>query len=305
MSRELEDGTNRNALGQFSSVTQAICADARWLPSLAPGSRPAARYWSSTIRLPRFCFSGAHSRWFLSRHLLLFAAGTCCWIHAQSGTAHIVRGILNILSLVLYVWPMAYLPLADVVALSFTQPLFATALAIVVLGERVTFHIWLAVLLGFCGMLTILRPGLEGGDFWMQLAVVLGSLLWAMSIVLTRRLTHTENNTTIVFYFLLTGAVFTGAALPFHWTTPSLGDLIALAGIGLAAACTQFLMTDAYRRAPASVVSPFFYATLIWTTVIGYLVWGEVPDVYVLVGSAMLLMSGIYVAMVTRPNIVK
>jgi drug/metabolite transporter (DMT)-like permease len=81
--------------------------------------------------------------------------------------------------------------------------------------------------------------------------------------------------------------------------------VIALAGIGLAAACTQFLMTDAYRRAPASVVSPFFYATLIWTTVIGYLVWGEVPDVYVLVGSAMLLMSGIYVAMVTRPNIVK
>jgi drug/metabolite transporter (DMT)-like permease len=286
-----------------SSVTQAILlmlAATLLSAVFSAGSKALVAEYSTTQIL---FFRCAFALLFVSAF-----AGIRGWnmsLDTPNRAAHIVRGTLNILSLVLYVWPMAYLPLADVVALSFTQPLFATALAIVVLGERVTVHIWLAVVIGFCGMLIILRPGFQDGEFWMQSAVVLGSLLWAISIVLTRRLTHTESNTTIVFYFLLTGAVFTGVALPSHWTTPSLGDLIGLAGIGLAAACTQFLLTDAYRRAPASVVSPFFYATLIWTTAIGYLVWGEVPDVYVLIGSAMLLMSGIYVAVVTSPNIVK
>jgi drug/metabolite transporter (DMT)-like permease len=286
-----------------SSVTQAILlmlAATLVTAGFSAGSKALVAEYSATQIL---FFRCAFALVFVSA----FAAvrGWNVSLDTPNRAAHIVRGVLNILSLVLYVWPMAYLPLADVVALSFTQPLFATALAIVVLGERVTVHIWLAVLFGFCGMLTILRPGLQDGEFWMQSAVVLGSLLWAMSIVLTRRLTHTESNTTIVFYFLLTGAVLTGVALPLHWTTPSLLDLLALAGIGLAAACTQFLVTDAYRRAPASVVSPFFYATLIWTTVIGYLAWGEVPDVYVLIGSAMLLMSGIYVAVITKPNVVE
>jgi drug/metabolite transporter (DMT)-like permease len=286
-----------------SSVTQAILlmlAATLLSAVFSAGSKALVTEYSTTQIL---FFRCAFALLFVSAFARI--RGWNVSLDTPNRAAHMVRGTLNILSLVLYVWPMAYLPLADVVALSFTQPLFATALAIVVLGERVTVHIWLAVVLGFCGMLTILRPGLQDGEFWMQSAVVLGSLLWAISIVLTRRLTHTESNTTIVFYFLLTGAMFTGVALPFHWTTPSLGDLIALAGIGLAAACTQFLMADAFRRAPASVVSPFFYATLIWTTAIGYLVWGEVPDVYVLIGSAMLLMSGIYVAVVATPNIVK
>jgi drug/metabolite transporter (DMT)-like permease len=213
---------------------------------------------------------------------------------------HILRGMLNIFSLVLYVWPMAYLPLADVVALSFTQPLFATALSIPILRERVTLKTWIAVVAGFCGMLIVLRPGFGSEQLFMRLAVVFGSLLWALSVILTRRLTGTESSTKIVIYLLVTGTTMTGLALPFEWLTPTALDLVLLCGLGIASACTQFLVTEAYRRAAASTISPYFYSTLLWTSAIGYAIWGDVPDVYVVTGSAILLCCGVYLAAHSR-----
>ena len=230
---------------------------------------------------------------------------TASWAHYRGWSisltsphwpAHIFRGALNIISLALYIWPMAYLPLADVIALSFTLPLFATALSIPILGEWVSLRAWAALIAGFSGVLIILRPSLGSEQLIFQLAVVVGALLWALSIILTRQLTATESSTKIVLYLMIVGTTTTGLALPFQWATPTGFDLALLSAVGVGYALIQLLTTEAYRRAASSSVSSYFYATLLWTTIIGYFVWGEVPDYYVIVGSAILLFSGIYLA---------
>ncbi len=217
--------------------------------------------------------------------------------------AHFVRGSFNIISLMLYFGPMAYLSLAEAVALSYTQPLFAAALAILMLQEHVSIRRWIAIIVGFCGMLIILRPGV-GTEHWIaQLLCVVSSMFWAVSLVLTRRLTATESSTTIVFHYLFSGAILSGLALPFYWVTPTASAWVLLVLLGVTSFFSQFLMTEAYRRAPASLVSPFFYATLLWTTGIGYIAWDEIPDRYVFAGSVVLLCSGVYLAIYGTPRL--
>jgi drug/metabolite transporter (DMT)-like permease len=154
-------------------------------------------------------------------------------------------------------------------------------------------------------MLIILRPGF-GSDSLVeqiaQLAVIVSAVFWAVSLVLTRHLTASENSTTIVIYYLGVGAFISGLLTPINWTTPTLPDWLLMISLGIASAVSQFMITEAYRRAPASLVSPFFYATLIWTTMIGYVIWGEIPDRFVIAGSLILFVSGAYLALFGSPR---
>ncbi len=197
------------------------------------------------------------------------------------------------------------LPLAQAAAFSFTAPLWTTLLGVLLLGERVRWRRTVALVVGFLGVLLMLRPdsslltGLMQGD-----ARALGSLLGVTSAILAalamisiRRLSTSEPSTTIVFYFMVTGVVASGLALPFHFVLPDLPDLVTLVTIGLVGGVAQVLLTRAYRGAPVAVVAPFDYTAMVWATGYGYLIWGELPDSLVILGALVVVGSGVYITL--------
>lgn len=186
------------------------------------------------------------------------------------------------------------LPLADAVGLGFSAPLFLTALAGPVLGETVGRHRWGAVILGFVGVLVMARPGagmFAGGALY----ALGGAFLFALGSLTIRSMSRTEASLVIVFYTMLVGAVASGIVMPLAWTTPSLADFGVLAIVGIAGGLSQFCMVQAYRYAPVAVVAPFNYSQLVWAAFLGYAVWSDLPDTFVLVGSAIVIASGLYI----------
>lgn len=214
--------------------------------------------------------------------------------------AHVLRGLIAVFSIGLFIVSLPHVPLFDATALSFSQPLFIAALSAPILGERVGLHRWIAIVVGFLATLLMLRPDFSSGQIWFELLVILSSLLWALSLLLNRRLSFVEGSHTIVFFFLLTGAFFTSLATPFVWKWPTPEDWSILLLLGVISVFSQLWTTEAYRYAPAAVVSPYFYATLLWTVIIGYAIWGEIPGILVIAGSLLLVAAGIYLALMER-----
>ncbi|MGP1394551.1 MAG: DMT family transporter [Inquilinaceae bacterium] len=189
---------------------------------------------------------------------------------------------------------LTLLPLTDVYAISFVAPLLITILGVLVLRERVGLRRWIAILVGFGGVLVILRPGsetLQPG----ALLVLLSAALYAGSMIQVRRLSRTETNGAIVFYTTVVGVVLAGLALPFFWITPAGADWGYLIAIGVLGGIGQICITEAYRTAPAAVVSPFQYATILWGIALGFILFGDVPKPLVLVGAAIVIASGLYI----------
>ena len=220
---------------------------------------------------------------------------------------HIFRSCVSMSFLLCFFYALHLLPLADLYAITFAAPLFITALGVPMLGERVGPHRWAAIGVGFVGVLVILRPGGEvfslGG-----LIGLISSLLFSFSMIFTRQLSRTESNGAIVTYFALTSTVLSGIALPFVWVQPSLGDgselsAIGLIGsdwslliaIGLIGGIGQILITHAFRCAPAAIVSPFQYTSILWGLIFGYAFFGDLPDGIMLAGAAIVVASGLYI----------
>ena len=170
----------------------------------------------------------------------------------------LLRAVLMIASTFLFVNGLRLMPLADTVAIAFVGPIFVTALAPILLSERVGWRRWSAVLVGFAGVLIILRPGGDG-------------LHWAA--------------------LLPAGAV----TAPFGWQTPALADLGLFVVAGMLLSIAHFLHIETFRFAEAAVVTPFKYSALLWAMAIGFLVWGDIPDNRTLLGAALLIGSGLYI----------
>lgn len=227
--------------------------------------------------------------------ILTFVSGGLLALKTKRPLGHLRRSATGIVSMILSFTAFALLPLADATALMFAGPLFLTALSVPLLGEKVGIHRWSAVLVGLIGVLIMTRP--SSATFQLGALAALGSaLLSAFSMISVRQLSRTENPIAIVFYFTLIGALLSGAALPFgFWTTPTLLDAAALVLIGLSGGVGQYIITLAYRSAPASVISPLGYSAIIWSTLIGYLVWDQFPDAPVLIGATVVIASGLYI----------
>lgn len=208
---------------------------------------------------------------------------------------HLVRGFAVCAALATFFLGIQLLPLAEALTLAFTSPLFMTLLSIPVLRERVGVHRLAAVLVGFCGVLIIVRPGAEA--FRPEgLYMIVSGFCFAMASVLTRLLGRTETNAAITFYSTCAQFVPSALLLPFFWIAPTetlqwglFVMLGLLGGIGLQ------LMTNAFRRAPASVIAPFEYTALIWATAIGWIGWREWPGDHVWLGAAVLVATGLYI----------
>ncbi len=208
---------------------------------------------------------------------------------------HVWRAVIGLTSMSLMFWSFQLMPLGEAVALSFTTPLFLTALSVPLLGEKVGKHRWSAVLVGFAGVLVILRP--SGATLLAPGALVGLSAAFgvALAMIAIRQLSRTEPPNTIVFYFTAITTLLAALPQPFVWVTPTPSALAMLVATGLLGGAAQLLLTRAYSLAPAAVVAPFNYGTLLFAILFGWLLWSEVPRLSMVVGASVVALSGLYI----------
>lgn len=206
----------------------------------------------------------------------------------------LLRAVLMIASTFLFVNGLRLMPLADTLAIAFVGPIFVTSLAPILLSERVRWRRWSAVLVGFAGVLIILRPSGDGLH-WAALLPAGAALCGACRDLLTRGISHGEASGTTLFYSTLGVALAGAVTAPFGWQTPALADLGLFVVAGMLLSIAHFLHIETFRFAEAAVVTPFKYSALLWAMAIGFLVWGDIPDNRTLLGAALLIGSGLYI----------
>jgi drug/metabolite transporter (DMT)-like permease len=194
-------------------------------------------------------------------------------------------------------YSLTRLSLADFTALGFAMPLFLTPLSVLFLGERVGIRRVLAVLVGFVGVLLIVRP--FGGDELPTvptLVALAGTLAWAFSMIAIRRLGALgETNLTIVFWFATGSGLISGLLMLPVWVAPDARELLFLGGIGLVSGFAQLFMTEGYRQGETTVVAPFEYVAILWAVLMGWTIFGEAPAIEMLSGVVVLVASGLYI----------
>ena len=208
---------------------------------------------------------------------------------------HALRAGINAIAMLMFFYAVSITPLADVAALSFTAPIFATVLAILILGEVVGFRRWCAILFGFCGTLVLLRPGLEVMSDG-QLLVVASASFWACALIVIKILGRTESSVTIITYLILLMAPLSAIPAAMVWSTPSFQQLGVMAAMGILGTFGQLLMTQALKEGDTNAVMPLDFLKMIWAVLLGFFVFGEVPGIFTWVGGAMIFASITYIA---------
>ncbi len=209
------------------------------------------------------------------------------------------RSVLAVGSTFLIVASLARLPLSEVIAILFVGPLFIAVLATPLLGERVGVHRWFAVLIGFIGMLIMVRPGTAGFQFAALLPVV-AAMVAATRDIVTRRISVAETSIAILFYSMIALTLVGLATAPFGWQPMDGGELAIVILAGLLFGLGHYFVIEGYRYAEASVVSPYRYTNLIWAALLGFILWGEIPSVWVLAGTPLVVGSGLYILLHER-----
>jgi len=208
-------------------------------------------------------------------------------------SAHGHRGFLQLLNGFFFVLAVTYLPLAETVALTFASPLFLTALAIPFLGEQVGWRRWAAVLV-VIGILIITRP--TGGALQLAMLFPLAAALsGAIRDIVTRKLTAHESSLSILFTSSLIATVGSLPTAPFGWVMPNMFDLGLFLITGICVAAGHFLMIDTFRYVEAKVVAPFRYTGILWATILGFMIWGHLPDQLTVLGVSIVIASGLYI----------
>jgi drug/metabolite transporter (DMT)-like permease len=213
---------------------------------------------------------------------------------------HLTRSAIGLTGMVCGFSAVQHLALTEATAFNFASPLFMTALSALVLGEPVGRHRWGAVVVGFLGVLIMVRPSPShlGPGHLSLLGVSLalgGALCSAGAMVAVRQIAATERGATIVFYFTLAGTLMGLTGSLVHWVTPDARTLGLLILGGLIGGVGQLFLTEAIRVAPVGVVAPFDYTQLVWATGLGFLVWGELPHAATLIGALIVAASGVYI----------
>jgi len=206
-----------------------------------------------------------------------------------------LRGGVMMVSAMLFITGLRYLPLAEAVAIAFTGPLFITAMAAPLLGERVGWRRWTAVLVGFAGVLVMLRPGSAS---WTAAALLpLGASLGAaIRDIITRRASASEHSlATLAVSTAMVSLAGLSSLLVVDWWMPAPRDIGILAGAAVFLGSAHFLLIEAFRHAEAAMVAPFKYSSLLWGLVLGFAVWGEWPDGWALGGAVLVVASGLYI----------
>ena len=204
------------------------------------------------------------------------------------------RGITAVLTATSFIFALAYVPLADAVAVTFVAPFLVTALAALILRERIGPRRWIAVALGFVGTLVVIRPG--AGVFHPAIFLVLvTATAFALRQILSRLLSGDEPLQTTIAYTGLTASLLLTVPLPFVWITPPDWQVVAImAGTAVTAGLAELGIIRALDLAQAAVLAPVQYTLMIWGTVWGFLIFAQLPDLWTLTGAAIIMASGGY-----------
>jgi drug/metabolite transporter (DMT)-like permease len=210
----------------------------------------------------------------------------------------VLRGVVHAVAIGSFFYALGRLPLADAYALAFTAPLFITALSWPMLREPVGLRRWIAVTVGFLGVVVMLRPGGAAAALPLDgvLAALVGAFSYALMGAMTRRLSRDETNEAIVVTSTVTVGLLALASLPFGMVMPAgPGDGLLLVALGLLGGTGFLLLTQAYRLSPVAVLAPFEYTTMVYAVALGLLIWGEVPDPQLMVGAGIVIACGLYI----------
>jgi drug/metabolite transporter (DMT)-like permease len=208
---------------------------------------------------------------------------------------HLLRGAALLGSSLFFISGLRFLPIAEASATGFVSPLFVTALSIIFLGEKVGLRRWIATAVGLVGVIIILRPG-SGAFHPAAFFPLVSALAWACTLIMTRMMSGTERAITTMTYSSIAGLFILSALVPFVWVTPTWHDIAFGILIGVASTAGQWIVVLAFRYADASVLAPFSYTQLLWVSVLGFFIFGEVPDAYTITGAAFIVASGLYTA---------
>lgn len=207
---------------------------------------------------------------------------------------HALRSVINILAMFMFFTALSMTPLATVTALSFTAPIFMAVLSVLVLGEKFQLYRWLAIAFGFGGMLIILRPGFIPIDTG-ALLVTGSAVLWAVAMLQIKILSRTDSSITIVAFMGIFLCIFSIGPAIWVWQPVSWDNLMWMSMIGLTGTVAQITLSQAFKETDPTALMPFDFLKLIWTALIGYLVFLEVPDVYTWIGGAVIFLSGLFI----------
>jgi drug/metabolite transporter (DMT)-like permease len=205
------------------------------------------------------------------------------------------RGLALLCSSIFFIIGLGYLPIAEAAATAFIAPVFVTGLSIVFLSEKVGLRRWIATIVGLMGVLVVVRPGTSA----FHPAVVfpiLSALGWAVALVLTRKITSGDRAITTMAFSAITGFLVMSVIVPYYWVEPGWPQILLGIGIGVSSTFGHWIVVLAFRYADASVLAPFSYVQLVWVSLLGFFVFGEVPDAWTLGGAALIIASGVYTA---------
>jgi len=216
-------------------------------------------------------------------------------LRTQRPGFQLLRGVALLSSSLFFISGLRYLPIAEASATGFVSPLFVTALSIIFLGERVGLRRWLATVVGLVGVLIILRPGTSAFHPAAFFPLV-SALAWACTLIMTRMMSGQERAATTMAYSSIAGVCILSGLVPIVWVAPSWHDILFGIFIGIASTAGQWIVVLAFRYADASVLAPFSYTQLLWVSILGFLVFGEVPDAWTVTGAVFIVASGLYTA---------
>jgi len=216
------------------------------------------------------------------------------FVRSKNIKSQVLRGILLLTSSLLFFYAISVISLAKALTLAFICPLIVTALSPYFLKERVGRRRWTAVIVGFIGVLLVIRPGIVEFN-WASLASLGTGLCYAIYLIVTRSLKDTDNGLLTLLFTSIVGTIVLSLYLPFVWINPSLNQLLLAVNMGFIAALAHGLIIISYNFSDASKLAPLGYFEIIPNIIIGYIWFSDLPDKYTILGLLVIIFSGIYV----------
>ena len=275
----------RNQLGVLYGIASVACfammdASVKWLDMFPVGQVLFSRFFFGLIPI-----------------LMLVPRGEFKTFYKTSRPKlHAFRAITGTLAIIALFIALREIPLADVVSLTFGGPIFVTLGSIFFLSEKVGIKRWLAVLIGFFGMLLIVKPAYEELNIYYIFPIIF-CIFFACVALSIRSLSSTEPNYRIALYFSLLSMIVGLLTLPFGWVMPNTFELFLLIFTGLVGSVANILLTVSLRYAEASLVTPTKYLNLVFAILLGYFIWSEIPKLLTLVGAGLIIISSVIIFM--------
>jgi len=220
---------------------------------------------------------------------------------------HFLRVIINYPSMLLFFYAINFVSIEKANSLTFVVPFIATILAVIFLKEKIYFYRIFALILGFIGMLIVIRPGMIEVSFGVYM-ILISSFLWAIMIIITKRLSRDDSALTILSYQYFLMFIISFVVAIFNWQSPTIETIFYLFLAGFSGTIFHLTLYQAYKLADVSLVQPYSFLVLVFASIMGYFVFGEIPDIYTWIGTGIIFVGVIIISvreMQINKNIVR